>query len=99
MTEDIEVEKVMEQTENRTEDNPSALAPVYYVSRWVKVRTPVKKDDLVSEKTMIQARILEIDDLLGRIDIADTAEPAETAPAETTAPVGADTEPATPPEG
>lgn len=65
----------------------------------MKVRTLVKKEDLVSEKIAIEARILEINELMGKIDIADTAEPAETAPAEIPAPVGADTEPATLPEG
>jgi hypothetical protein len=92
MTEDIQVEKVMEQTENRTEDNPSALEAVYYVSRWVQVRTPVKKDDLIAEKTGIEARLADINEILGKVDEVDSAEPAEIAPAETPAPVEAETE-------
>jgi hypothetical protein len=79
-TNEIQIEKVMEPSINRTEDNPSAVEAVYYVSRWVPVRTPVKRDDLLSEKAGIEARIIEIDDILAKIAVEDAKQVAVVEP-------------------
>jgi len=79
----IEITKQMEPTIDRTENNPSGVKPIYYMTQTQVVTTPIDKDALLNEQATIKARLDEIEAILGKIEEADAAEIAAAAPAET----------------
>ena len=78
----------MEPSIDRTENNPEAVKPVYYMTQTQIVTTPIDKDALLNEQATIQARLDEITAILGKIGEADAI--GEGAPAEVPTPVGSD---------